>query len=163
MKKMTMALAAAALTFTAMAAHATQLPGTTGSLHETEDTDAGFHLSASYVVVAGTVAPNAAFTKTLDLTSQATRPIGYFTITGLSSGRTYSLGSIGATGADSTGVDSACFLTAAGNATSTCSPNTTYLNDTTGTDAAYVQVDHKATVAATGTTFITIPVTAYSA
>ncbi|MGG6083221.1 hypothetical protein ACQSEB_16135 [Salmonella enterica] len=163
MKKMTMALAAATLTFTAMAAHASQNPSTAGTYSTSEDTGAKFSLSASYVVASGTVTPNAVFKETLDITSKAARPIGYFKITGLSANRTYQLGQVTATGADSAGVDSVCFLAAAGNTSTTCSPNTTYLNNTTGTDEAYVQVDHKATVADAGTTFITIPVTAYSA
>ncbi|MGG5948925.1 hypothetical protein ACQSDJ_13505 [Salmonella enterica] len=163
MKKMTMALAAATLTFTAMAAHASQNPGTSATHAGAEDATAKFSLSASYVVTAGSVTPNAVFKETLNVTSSAARPIGYFKITGLTADRTYQLGHVTATGADATGVDSVCFLTAAGNSSTTCSANTTYLNDTTGTDEAYVQVDHKATAAGAGTTFITIPVTAYSA
>lgn len=163
MKKMTMALAAATLTFTAMAAHASQMPGTAGTFVTTEDTGAKFNLSASYVVTDGTVAPNAVFQETLNIKSSQARPIGYFKITGLTANRTYQLGAVIATGADTAGVDNACFLTSVGDNSTTCTPNAVYLNNTTGTDEAYVQVDHKATAAAAGTTFITIPVTAYSA
>ncbi|EJM5005978.1 hypothetical protein R4O66_003338 [Salmonella enterica] len=163
MKKMTMALAAATLTFTAMAAHAGQTPSTTGTFVTSEDTGAKFSLSSSYVVTSGTVTPNAVFQETLDIASKAARPIGYFKITGLSANRTYKLGQVVATGADSAGVDKVCFLANAGDNITTCSSDIIYLNDTTGTDEAFVQVDHKATAAGAGTTFITIPVTAYSA
>ncbi|EIZ8432790.1 hypothetical protein MQY13_001110 [Salmonella enterica subsp. diarizonae] len=163
MKKMTMALAAATLSLAAASAHATASIGTSGTNHTTTDDTASFVLSTAYTSTAATAAPNAVFTQTLNMENSSARPIGYFTITGLIDGYTYSIGKVNATGADASGVDVACFKSAQGNATATCETNATFLNGATSDTAAYVQIDHKTGTAAQGVTFVNVPVTAYSA
>ncbi|EBI8005245.1 hypothetical protein CC115_11085 [Salmonella enterica] len=163
MKKMTMALAAATLSLAAANAHADPTVSTTGTKTRDQDPNASFVLSASYTARSGTVAPNAVFTQTLTTDNTASRPIGYFTITGLTEGYTYEISAVHATGDDANGVDVACFKSRQGDATTTCEPNTTFLNGATATGSAYVQIDHKTGTAAQGVTFVNVPVTAYSA
>ncbi|EEH8738087.1 hypothetical protein GXF01_15500 [Salmonella enterica] len=163
MKKMTMALAAATLSLAAANAHADATIGSSGHNVTTEDASASFVLSTAYTSKAGTAAPNAVFTQTLNMVNSSARPIGYFTITGLIDGYTYSIGTVHATGADANGVDVACFKAAQGNETATCETNATFLNGAASDMPAYVQIDHKTGTAAQGVTFVNVPVTAFSA
>ncbi|EBB9314425.1 hypothetical protein CPK96_08465 [Salmonella enterica] len=163
MKKMTMALAAATLSLAAANAHADATIGATGTKTRVTDNNASFVLSASYTALSGTVAPNAVFTQKLTMDKSERRPIGYFTITGLTEGYTYEIGEVHATGDDASGVDVACFKSSQGDATTACETNATFLNEATATGSAYVQIDHKPGTAAQGVTFVNVPVTAYSA
>ncbi|EHV1590167.1 hypothetical protein K0C24_003221 [Salmonella enterica] len=163
MKKMTMALAAATLSLAAANAHADATIGSTGAKTSVEDTNSSFILSASYTARSGAATPNAVFTQTLTMDNAGARPIGYFTINGLTEGDTYMIGDVHASGDDANGVDVACFKSGPGDATTTCESNATFLNGATATGAAYVQIDHKAGTAAQGVTFVNVPVTAYSA
>ncbi|HCM1843696.1 TPA: hypothetical protein N3A29_000206 [Salmonella enterica subsp. diarizonae serovar 16:z10:e,n,x,z15] len=163
MKKMTMALAAATLSLAAASAHADATISTTGTYSTHEEASASFVLSTSYAARAGSAAPNAVFTQTLNMENNNARPIGYFTITGLTDGYTYSIGQVHATGADANGVDVACFKATEGDETTTCGTQMTFLNGATSSKAAYVQIDHKTGTAAQGVTFVNVPVTAYSA
>ncbi|ECQ0255918.1 hypothetical protein ACU6HG_000495 [Salmonella enterica] len=163
MKKMTMALAAATLSLAAANAHADAAISSTGTKTSVEDANASFVLSAAYTARSGTVAPNAVFTQTLTMDNVGARPIGYFTITGLTEGYTYKIGDVHASGDDANGVDVACFKSSQGDATNTCESNATFLNGATATGSAYVQIDHKPGTAAQGVTFVNVPVTAYSA
>ncbi|EFR2913972.1 hypothetical protein H0K98_002395 [Salmonella enterica] len=163
MKKMTMALAAATLSLAAANAHADAAISGSGTKTSVQDPNASFVLSASYTAHSGTVAPNAVFTQKLTMDKTDQRPIGYFTITGLTEGYTYEIGAVNATGDDANGVDVACFKSSQGDATTACESNATFLNGATGTGSAYVQIDHKPGTAAQGVTFVNVPVTAYSA
>lgn len=162
MKKMTMALAAATLSLAAASTHADTSVSSNGAKHTTVDPNASFALSTSYTSQAGTASPNAVFTQTLDMESGVARPIGYFTITGLTEGYSYKIGEVSVTGADKNGVDKACFMTHAGNSSVVCAGSDAFLDAATSAGNAYVQIDHKAGPAAQGTTFVNIPVTAYS-
>ncbi|ECV4483615.1 hypothetical protein DIM56_05625 [Salmonella enterica] len=163
MKKMTMALAAATLSLAAANAHADATIGGTGAKTSVQDPNASFVLSASYTALSGTVAPNAVFTQKLTMDKTDKRPIGYFTITGLTEGYTYVIGAVHATSDDANGVAGACFKSSQGDATTACESNATFLNGATATGSAYVQIDHKPVTAAQGVTFVNVPVTAYSA
>ncbi|EFR5289935.1 hypothetical protein HYJ60_002025 [Salmonella enterica] len=163
MKKMTMALAAATLSLAAASAHADATISGTGTYTTQAEPNASFVLSASYTARSGAATPNAVFSQKLAMDNNAARPIGYFTITGLTEGYTYAIGEVHASGADASGVDVACFKSDQGDATTTCGSNATFLNGATSTGTAYVQIDHKAGTAAQGVTFVNVPVTAYSA
>ncbi|EAR9443833.1 hypothetical protein E4Y68_23800 [Salmonella enterica] len=163
MKKMTMALAAATLSLAAASAHADATISGTGDFHTQAEPTASFVLSTSYTAHTGTAAPNTVFTQKLDMGSSSARPIGYFTITGLTEGYTYAIGAVHASGADASGVDGACFKPDQGDASTICGLSATFLNGATSTGTAFVQIDHKEGMAAQGVTFVNVPVTAYSA
>lgn len=161
MKKLTVGIAAATLALAfATASYAEPSVGTSGNVSVADESH-NFSLSTSYDVVAGSTSPNAYFTVKLDTSTGSARPIGYFTVTGLTDGDTYSLGTVEKTGADATGVGSACFLATAGDNKTVCQSSNTFLNDASSKTAAYVQIDHVPGAAKEGVTFVTIPVTAF--
>ncbi|EAW3103110.1 hypothetical protein DYJ26_11165 [Salmonella enterica] len=163
MKKLNLAVAAAAIALlTSGSALADNAPKTSKS-YTMANHDLDIQLHAQYSVKSGTSATNSVFTTTLDTSSSSDRPIGYFTVTGLTSGATYELGDVSATGADSANVNTAaCFLTAAGGSTSKCNTANKYIIDASDASPAFVQVDHTATKASEGETFINLTMTAYT-
>ncbi|HAF1625362.1 TPA: hypothetical protein G8L77_004809 [Salmonella enterica] len=163
MKKLNLAVAAAAIALlTSGAALADNAP-TNSKTYTHPDTTQDVQLHAQYTVANGTAATNSIFTTKLDTGSSAARPIGYFTVTGLAAGATYELSTVSATGADSSGVDTrACFIAAAGDTTTVCNPANKYIENASSTAPAYVQVDHQAGKATEGETFINLTMTAYT-
>ncbi|EMA3696556.1 hypothetical protein U2W17_003570 [Salmonella enterica] len=163
MKKLNLAVAAAAIALlTSGAAQADNSPATTKT-YTTPDTSLNVVLHAQYTVKAGTAATNSVFTTTLETSTTVARPIGYFTVTGLTEGATYELTDVTATGSDSGNVATgACFLTAAGDATTTCNTSNKYITNASSASPAYVQVDHKPGKATEGETFINLTMTAYT-
>ncbi|EMW3789084.1 hypothetical protein AAE115_004893 [Salmonella enterica] len=163
MKKLNLAVAAAAIALlTSGSALADNTPKTT-KVFTTPASEQNIQLHAQYSVKSGTSATNSVFTTTLDTSSSKARPIGYFTVTGLAEGATYELGDVTATGADNSNVSSgACFLTAAGNSSTACDTTYKYITDASNTSPAFVQVDHTATKATEGETFINLTMTAYT-
>ncbi|EBI7045970.1 hypothetical protein D2B06_18030 [Salmonella enterica] len=163
MKKLNLAVAAAAIALlTSGAALADNAPTSTKT-YTTPDTNLDVVLHAQYSVKAGTAATNSVFTTKLDTSTTAARPIGYFTVTGLTEGATYALTDVTATGSDSGSVaTNACFLTAAGDATTVCNISNKYITNASSASPAYVQVDHKPGKATEGETFINLTMTAYT-
>lgn len=163
MKKLNLAVAAAAIALlTSGAAQADNTPATSKTFTNTDPTkDVALH--AQYTVKKGSSATNSVFTTKLDTSSSAARPIGYFTVTGLTDGATYELSAVSASGSDSANVSSkACFLSSVGDATTTCNADNKFITNASSASPAYVQVDHNTGAASEGETFINLTMTAYT-
>ncbi|EHO9075236.1 hypothetical protein K5L81_002897 [Salmonella enterica] len=163
MKKLNLAVAAAAIALlTSGAALADNAPATSKTYTNVDSTkDVALH--AQYTVKKGSSATNSVFTTKLNTSSSAARPIGYFTVNGLTEGVTYELSPVTASGSDSANVSSnACFLSAVGDATTTCNTNNKFIINASSASPAYVQVDHNIGVASEGETFINLTMTAYT-
>ncbi|EMZ4243909.1 TPA: hypothetical protein O7S29_003372 [Salmonella enterica] len=160
MKKLTMAVAAAALTIvTATNANAAISDTKTKTTSDATNTVV---LHAQYTVREGASTTNSVFNTKLDTSASLARPIGYFTINGLTDGDTYELSRVTATGADSSNVaPTACFLSNPGDTSTTCAGADTVLNDASNASPAYVQIDHTASKAIAGETYITVTAAAY--
>lgn len=163
MKKLNLAVAAAAIALlTSGAAQADNSP-TTSKTFMNADPNLAVALHAQYTVKNGSSATNSVFTTKLNTSSSAARPIGYFTVSGLADGATYELSAVSASGSDSTNVSTeACFLSSVGDSTTTCNANNKFITNATSTAPAYVQVDHNTGAASEGETFINLTMTAYT-
>ncbi|ECH4803471.1 hypothetical protein FPT47_23395 [Salmonella enterica] len=163
MKKLNLAVAAATIALlTSGAAQADNTP-TSSKTFVTPDQTKNVALHAQYTVKKGSSTTNSIFTTTLNTSSSDARPIGYFTVYGLAEGATYELSTVTASGSDSAGVTAnACFLSAAGNATTLCNSDNKFITNASSASPAYVQVDHNIGVASEGETFIDLTMTAYT-